>query len=300
MVCYAPTGGERTRRTSPRVQRVSSHECALTRERPPDVDPPTSNNRGRSIALLSCRLHLPARGFGCGLVGSLEELQQHGVGVMGGAYGWVGQDELAELGVEPPGDRLVAMAHTESIFETARLRARPMDIGDLETFVAYRADPEVARFQSWSNYSLEDGRALLASLEGHRLGAPGEWYQLALEKHAGGGLVGDLASKVNESEPREMEVGFTLAPAHQGKGFGTEALRGLLDLGFGTLGLHRVVAVTDALNAPAAALLERVGMRREAHFLENVFFKGAWGSEFLFAILDHEWGTRRESSTDSA
>ena len=82
---------------------------------------------------------------------------------------------------------------------------------------------------------------------------------------------------------------FTLAPAHQGNGYGTEALRGLLEVAFGTLGMHRVIAVTDALNAPAAALLKRVGMRREAHFHENVFFKGAWGSEFLFAMLEHEW-----------
>lgn len=192
------------------------------------------------------------------------------------------------------------MVCSESIFETPRLCARPMGMGDLGAFVAYRADPKVARFQSWSDYSLEDGRAFLASLEGRRLGIPGEWYQLALEEYAGGELVGDLASKVSESEPREMEVGFTLAAAHQGKGFGREALRGLLDLGFGTLGLHRVVAVTDALNAPAAALLEQVGMRREAHFLENVFFKGAWGSEFLFAILEHEWRTRREASSDPA
>ncbi len=64
------------------------------------------------------------------------------------------------------------MAHAESIFETPRLRARPMGMGDLGTFVAYRADPEVARFQSWNDYSLEDGRALLASLEGRRLGTP--------------------------------------------------------------------------------------------------------------------------------
>ena len=101
--------------------------------------------------------------------------------------------------------------------------------------------------------------------------------------------MGDLASHVNQTEPREMEVGFTLDPAHQGKGYATEALRGLLDLAFGSLGMHRVVAVTDALNAPAAALLERVGMRREAHFLENIFFKGVCGSEFLFAMLEHEW-----------
>jgi len=162
---------------------------------------------------------------------------------------------------------------------------------DLHAFVAYRADPEVARFQSWSDYSLEDGRALIASMQCLTMGTPGQWHQLALEEHAGGGLVGDLASRVNGSEPREMEVGFTLAPGHQGKGYGTEAVRGLLDVAFGTLGLHRVIAVTDALNASAAALLERVGMRREAHFHENVFFKGAWGSEFLFAMLEHEWGS---------
>ena len=97
---------------------------------------------------------------------------------------------------------------------------------------------------------------------------------------------------MDQTEPRQAEVGFTLAPAHQGKGYGTEALRALLGYAFGTLELHRVVAVTDALNEPAAALLERVGMRREAHFLENVFFKGAWGSELLFAMLDREWAAR--------
>lgn len=77
------------------------------------------------------------------------------------------------------------MAHSEPIFETARLYARPMGQGDLEEFVTYRADPEVARFQSWSGYSVADGQALLDSMEGHRLGTPGEWYQLALEERWG-------------------------------------------------------------------------------------------------------------------
>ena len=53
--------------------------------------------------------------------------------------------------------------------------------------------------------------------------------------------------------------------------------------------MHRVIAVTDAENAAAAALLTRVGFRKEAHFRDNVFFKGAWGSEFLFAMLASEW-----------
>lgn len=187
------------------------------------------------------------------------------------------------------------MLSSEPIFETARLRARPMHQGDLRAFVAYRADPDIARFQSWSDYTLKDGRELIDSMQGLTLGTPGHWYQLALEDLSDGKLVGDLAAKVSASEPREMEVGFTLAPAFHGKGYGTEALRGLLDVAFGGLGLHRVIAVTDALNAPAAALLQRVGMRREAHFHEDVFFKGAWGSEFLFAILEQEWRRLRSA-----
>jgi RimJ/RimL family protein N-acetyltransferase len=125
------------------------------------------------------------------------------------------------------------------------------------------------------------------------VGVPGKWYQFALEGRADGTLVGDLALCVRESEPREAEVGFSLAPAQQGRGYAREALRALLDHAFTTLDLHRVVAITDALNQPAARLLEAVGMRREGHFHENVFFKGSWGSEFSFAVLEREWASRR-------
>ncbi|MET0998043.1 MAG: GNAT family protein [Marmoricola sp.] len=180
-----------------------------------------------------------------------------------------------------------------AFFETARLCVRPFVPADLEAFVAYRADPDVARYQSWSDYTLEQGRSLIESMAGSSPGTPGEWYQLALEERTDGTLVGDLALHVNQSEPREAEIGFTLAPERQGQGYATEALRALLGYAFEELRLHRVIAVTDALNAPAAALLARVGMRREAHFIDNVFFKGAWGSEYLFAMLDREWGARR-------
>ena len=177
-------------------------------------------------------------------------------------------------------------------FETARLRARSFCREDVDAFTAYRTDPDVARFQSWSDFTREQGESFVASMERRRPGVPGQWFQFALEDRASGELVGDLALKVDADEPREAEVGFTLAPAHQGKGYATEALTGLLDHAFASYGLHRVVAVTDALNAPSAAVLERVGMRREAHFVENVFFKGSWGSEYLFAILDREWSQR--------
>ena len=178
-------------------------------------------------------------------------------------------------------------------FQTRRLRVRPFRVTDVEVFAAYRADPAVARYQSWSTYSVERARALIDSMRGVTPGAPGQWYQFALERLEDATLVGDLALKVNDREPSEAEIGFTLAAEHQGNGYGTEAVERLLDYAFGTMGLRRLIAVTDALNDAAASLLTRVGMRREAHFLENVYFKGAWGSEFVFAMLRHEWAGSR-------
>ncbi len=180
----------------------------------------------------------------------------------------------------------------ETFFETTRLRVRRFVPADVHAFVAYRTDPNVARYQSWSDYTLGLGVAFIEGLQTAQPGVPGAWYQFALEDASSGSLVGDLAMQVDEDEPRVAEVGFTLSPEHQGKGYGTEALSGFLEFAFEEFRLHRIIAVTDALNAPAAAMLERVGFRREAHFHENIFFKGAWGSEFLFAILEREWAAR--------
>jgi RimJ/RimL family protein N-acetyltransferase len=88
-------------------------------------------------------------------------------------------------------------------------------------------------------------------------------------------------------------MGFALARGHQGRGLAREAAERVLAYAFDVLGLHRVVAVTDCENTRSAVLLERLGMRREAHFVENIWFKGAWGSEYLYAILRREWASRR-------
>jgi RimJ/RimL family protein N-acetyltransferase len=175
---------------------------------------------------------------------------------------------------------------------TGRLVLRGFEESDLETFLAYRNDPEVARHQSWTSWSREEGEAFLASQKAVERWTPGTWVQLALERREEPGLIGDCALRILAEDPRQAEIGFTLARDWQGRGYGTEAVAALLDHLFGSLGLHRVFAVTDVENAASAALLERVGMRREGHLVENVWFKGAWGSEFLYAILEWEWRGR--------
>lgn len=181
---------------------------------------------------------------------------------------------------------------------TARLRLRPFAEADLPAFVAYRRDPEVARYQGWDEtFSWENAVAFLEKQRAHAIGTPGAWTQIAIEESATGALLGDCALHVRADDPRQAEIGFTLARGSQGRGFAAEAVRTLLDFAFGTLGLHRVIAITDAKNAAAARLLERVGFRREGHYIQNVWFKGAWGDELSFALLRDEWAQQRNRST---
>lgn len=177
--------------------------------------------------------------------------------------------------------------------QTTRLLLRPFLPSDAATFAGYRSDPDVARYQGWeAPFSLPQARAFIASMEQVVPGTPGAWYQLAICLRVTGEQVGDCAFRVLPDEPKQAEIGFTLARPHQGHGYATEAVGGLLVHLFGTLQLHRVRAVCDVENPASARVLERVGFRREGQFIENAWFKGRWSSEFLFAILGREWGAK--------
>ena len=176
--------------------------------------------------------------------------------------------------------------------ESERLRIRRFKDSDLAPFMAYRNDPKVARYQSWYSYDQREARAFIREMKSAQPGVPGEWFQFAIESTQD--LIGDCALRVDEHKPYRAEIGFTLAREQQGKGFASEAISVLLDYAFDALRLHRVVAIADCRNAPSVALLERVGMRREGHFLENVWFKGGWADEYLYAILKDEWLQKRQ------
>jgi aminoglycoside 6'-N-acetyltransferase len=173
---------------------------------------------------------------------------------------------------------------------TPRLHLRPFQESDLEAFVAYRSDPDVARYQSWTPpFTQDQAAAFLNDMTLAQAGQPGVWYQLAVERQVQPGIIGDCAFQVLADDDQQAEIGFTFSRLYQQQGYATEAVRGLLDYLFDDLRLHRVTATCDVENVASFRLLERVGMRREAHRVENIWFKGAWGSEYVYAVLDREW-----------
>ncbi len=179
---------------------------------------------------------------------------------------------------------------------TERLRLRPFQVDDLEAFVAYRSDPDVARYQSWdASYSMTDAQSFLTSQRQLQLGQPGEWLQLAMVDRRTGSLCGDCAVRVGIDPPATAEIGVTLAPSRQSKGLATEALAAVVTALFEQQGMHRVFAQADERNAAVKRLLERLGFRCEARLVEADWFKGAWSTLCVYAILDREWQARRNA-----
>jgi RimJ/RimL family protein N-acetyltransferase len=178
---------------------------------------------------------------------------------------------------------------------TARLILDPLTAPDAAALFAYRSRPDVFRFQSWEPSRLVDAEDFLARLTDVEFNTPGTWFQLAVRLRESGVLVGDLGVHFLE-DGAQVEIGFTLAPEAQGSGLGTEAVTGLLDYLFGSLGKHRVFASVDPRNEASVRLLRRVGMREEAHFVESLQFKGGWADDLVFAILKSEWDARERSS----
>ena len=175
--------------------------------------------------------------------------------------------------------------------ETTRLQLRRFADADLPAFIVYRNDPDVARYQSWEGISEAEAVAFVREQQTAPVGAPGEGLQIAIERKDSGRMIGDCFFKVMEDDPRQAEIGYTLAREAQGHGFATEAVAALLTWAFPAFDLHRIIAIVDVKNTASVALLERLGLRREGHFRENIWFKGAWGDEFLYAILRDEWPT---------
>jgi RimJ/RimL family protein N-acetyltransferase len=180
-----------------------------------------------------------------------------------------------------------------SKLETERLILRRFADDDLASFLAYLNDPLVARYQTWDSYTAEQARDVIEKQKGLEPGLPGKWFTFALELKENKKLVGHIALSLKEQDQQQAEIGFTLAREFHGKGLAREATVCVLDYVFDVLGLHRVIAIADCENESSVNLLDRLGMRREGHFIQNIWFKGRWGDEYLYAILRDEWLQRR-------
>lgn len=170
---------------------------------------------------------------------------------------------------------------------TARLTLRALREDDLEHHLSLFAQPEVVRFLYEEPMDRDAARAHLHRRLPARLPDEGEWLNLAVEHR--GDFVGEVGCSLVSRVHRQCEIGYLIVPTATGQGFGTEAAAAMVEMCFLELGAHRVAGRIDARNRASARVLERLGMRREAHLRENEFVKGEWVDEAIYALTESEW-----------
>jgi RimJ/RimL family protein N-acetyltransferase len=170
---------------------------------------------------------------------------------------------------------------------------RPYTYEDFDALYAMHSRPDVTRYVPWKTRDADaTRRALERKVDCNTLDEEGQAIGLAVALREEGSVIGDLSLMWVSREHADGEIGFLFHPDHHGRGYAQEAARVLLELGFAELGLHRLTGRVDARNAPSIRLMERLGMRREAHLVENEFIKGEWTDELVYAMLRREWEAR--------
>lgn len=161
---------------------------------------------------------------------------------------------------------------------------RPIAPEDFDDIHAYMGRDDVA------TWLLEDAYSVQKSTEVHpsycqrvRFDDDGDTILLAIElDHR---VVGDLDFTARSMHDGLVEIGWRVHPDHQGRSLATEAATLLLDLAFHEIGAHRAVASLDVRHLASVGVCERLGIRREAHHVQDLWFKGGWADTYVYAAL---------------
>ena len=177
--------------------------------------------------------------------------------------------------------------------ETDRLTLRRYVETDYDDLLKLQSSPDVTRFLLYDAKTPEQVKESLAGrLADVPLDRDGQALTVAVILRETGQHVGEVTLFMNSVEHRTGEIGFVFHPEFHGRGYAAEASIELLRLGFEAFGMHRIIGRLDARNTGSAKLLERLGLRQEAHFVKNEFLKGEWTDELVYAMLADEWKKR--------
>lgn len=175
-------------------------------------------------------------------------------------------------------------------FRTERLYIRPVSIEDKASMFRYRSDSDTNKYLSLIPQSVEDV-AVFINKTSFELNVAGTWFQFVIIEQASDILIGDIGVHFlgTDSENKQVEIGYTLDKDFRRKGYATEALKIIIDYLINSLNKHRIIASIDPTNIDSIKLVERLGFRKEAHFVESIFFHGKWVDDLIYALLAKEW-----------
>ncbi|MEK4563421.1 GNAT family N-acetyltransferase [Alkalihalobacillus sp. FSL R5-0424] len=170
-------------------------------------------------------------------------------------------------------------------FTTERLQIRPFIQEDLEDVFRIYSDEEACQYLLHSAWTEEDKQDQFKKKLNNHILTDKKPLSLAVLHQAN--VIGDLSVWYTGMKDT-VEIGYSFARSAGGKGYASEAVNGLIQKLFTENGVHRVQANLDARNEASLKLCERIGMRKEAHFIQDYWNKGEWTDSIVFGMLESD------------
>lgn len=178
------------------------------------------------------------------------------------------------------------------VLTTDRLLLRPFEKTDFFAVHSYAASPANLQFMGWGPNSELETRGFLASTIRKGEEEPQKDFDFAVILPEENLLIGGCGLYLDR-ELHQASMGWILHRDYWGRGYGTEMAAELLRFGFSDLKLHRIPASCNSENHASYRVMEKNGMRREAHFVKarlgRVGQEIKWHDEYQYAILAQEW-----------
>ena len=173
-----------------------------------------------------------------------------------------------------------------NLIKTDRLFIRTLARQDRDAFFRYRSLPEVFKYQSWRPQDMGEIEKFIEENLTISPNTRNTWLQLAVCLK-NGQLIGDTG--IHFIDDYQVEIGYTLSPEFQGQGYAFEAVNAIIAYLFSGLKKHRITASVDPDNLKSIKLLEKIGFRKEAHFIKSFRLDDRWYDDCVYAILEDEW-----------
>ena len=167
--------------------------------------------------------------------------------------------------------------------ETQRLRIRSFQPHDWQAVYDYTSDPDVMLYIPEGLFTPEHAKAFVADNMDEQV------HAVAVLLKAADMLIGHMVFHPWFA-PQTYEIGWVFNRTYHGHGYATEAAGALLQYGFAGLHLHRIIATCQPQNVASYRVMEKLGMRREAHFRKCLRRPdNQWWDEYFYALLEEEW-----------
>lgn len=185
-----------------------------------------------------------------------------------------------------------SMNKSSLVIETERLILRPLQMSDVDDLLQFQSHPEIVRFIPWPERTREqviEAAEKTVAIGKFDLQEEGDFLVLVWELRDSGQVIGQSNMALKSKNDECADIGWVTHQDFQRQGYAFEATRALMKYGFENFQLHRLIADIDTRNPESAAMAEKLGMRREGEFKSSEFFKGAWCSMWLYALLKDEF-----------